>query len=478
MISSSDCSAIKIDLKGKIEYDDTNIFKRLRLDSIDNRLVQKCVVAVLKTQKEDVDQFQKLIMSASAKSEEELELDSKLARDKARQTDSRYRKTEDEYQMCEPLARIFTAIANFNLPGNCTQGPTRLFHSMDDMMLEANEPHTFRFSVPVPDFEISPCGIDFSTSKLWRDRDVFGQVKSSRKQGPNAALPNTIPNIISHCADYARLFMSGRPFMLYCTGLLIFGSQFCVGIFDRDGITFSPIHDMFTETEIFVHVIRAITHELTIQELGFDPTVCVLSDEETSQLTGETKGGYLSAIISHIGSNLRLWCTIGPPMWTSVSLLGRGTAVWHTSWCSSARNRESDIYQAIQQPIEGLAKFECRGDVYFMDGKPITVRNLRNLSSHKDLGDIDSELKNPTPVLHRLVLATVGKPLWQYESEIELLTGFCDALLGHKALYEQGILHRDISAGNVLLSTAQDEKFHRFITDLDFAYVTDDMLVI
>lgn len=106
MISSSSRAAIKIDLKEKIEYDDTNVFKRMRLDSIDNGLVQKCTVAMLKTQKEDVNKLQKLITDASGKSEEQLDLDSKLARDEANKTGSRDRKTADEKQMYAPLVCV------------------------------------------------------------------------------------------------------------------------------------------------------------------------------------------------------------------------------------------------------------------------------------------------------------------------------------------------------------------------------------
>ena len=103
-------------------------------------------------------------------------------------------------------------------------------------MLKADEPHTFAFPSCSPDLTISPHGIDTSKSKFWRDRDAFGEVKPSNKQGPKPASSGTIPPIVTQSADYARLFMS----MLFCVGILIFGTGFCVGIYDRDGITFSP----------------------------------------------------------------------------------------------------------------------------------------------------------------------------------------------------------------------------------------------
>ena len=49
-------------------------------------------------------------------------------------------------------------------------------------------------------------------------------------------------------------------------------------------------------------------------------------------------------------------------------------------------------------------------------------------------------------------------------------------LLAHKALNDQGILHRDISAGNVLLTNTQDGPLRGFITDLEFARVASSTI--
>jgi Fungal protein kinase len=319
-------------------------------------------------------------------------------------------------------------------------------------MLKADEPHTFGFPSCSPDITISRHGTESSRSKLWRDRDAFGEVKPLKKQGPKPAITGTIPAIVTQSADYARLFMSARPFMLFCVGILIFGTEFCVGIFDRDGITFSPTYDIFQDPENFIRVVRSLACNLSMEEIGFDPTVRVLTDVETQKLTGSTEG-YPYAVVSSGGSDPRQWCTIGPPIWTSLSFLGRGTNVWRvreyvvgsnqepllrgndmimkTAWRSSARTPESDIYMSIERFPEGLAKFECGGDVKYA-GYPITVRNMRSYPVHDFLPE--HEINPPTPVLHRLILGTVGRPLWEYTSDFDLLAGFCDALRGESFL--------------------------------------------
>jgi len=207
--------------------------------------------------------------------------------------------------------RLFNQVTTFGV----TVGP-RSFTKTNGM-LKADEPYRFGFPSVSPDTTLAAGGVGVSTSRNWRDRDGFGEVKSSKKQGPKPATPGTIPPIVTQCSDYARLFMSARPSMLFCVGILIFGTEFCVGIFDRDGVILSPIQDMFEATNVFVRVARSLACELSIWDLGFDPTVRVLTDEETKDLTGQTK--YHSAVVSSGGDEPREWCTVGFPIWTSLS---------------------------------------------------------------------------------------------------------------------------------------------------------------
>jgi hypothetical protein len=74
--------------------------------------------------------------------------------------------------------------------------------------------------------------------------------------------------------------------------------------------------------------------------------------------------------------------------------------IMKTAWRNSARTPESDIYMSIDQPPEGLAKFECGGDVKF-DGYPITVQNLRS-DPVRNLPP-EGNFNPPTPILHRLI---------------------------------------------------------------------------
>ncbi|EED84109.1 predicted protein [Postia placenta Mad-698-R] len=68
----------------------------------------------------------------------------------------------------------------------------------------------------------------------------------------------------------------------------------------------------------------------------------------------------------------------------------------------------------------------------------------------------------------RLVLKTVGRPISHFTRTYQLIEAFRDAIMGHQRAYEAGIIHRDISEGNVLL--AEDASFTGFIGDFDHSF--------
>lgn len=278
---------------------------------------------------------------------------------------------------------------------------------------------------------------------FWRHIQGFCEVKPTPQQGPKSTDPKVVKPLVCQAADYARLHLSARPFQLFSIGLLIFGSKFCVAIFDRSGVLFSPIQDIWDDIEIFIRVIRSLTCQLSSVELGQDPTVTILSDqqhkiwrEKTAALGRETPKDFPTFVVT-MGSHS--WYTIGLPIWTSVSLFGRGTCVWlvqdnddstapvlvlKNTWRSASRHSESMIYGLIDGHHPALAKLHQGQDVPFPgEQRCITTRSLRGLSP-------DDKIEGGEVLLHRLLLESRGRPLWEYRSEKELLRGIRAALSG------------------------------------------------
>jgi hypothetical protein len=210
---------------------------------------------------------------------------------------------------------------------------------------------------------------------------------------------DTVKAIATQAADYARLHISAQPFQLFSIGLLIFGTNFCVAIFDRDGVQFSPVHDIWSP--VFICVVRCLTCDMSPVELGQDPTVRILSDSEARPWQQKavsiglqpTEHIQFPTYAVTMGKGSRCWYTLGVPIWSSLSLLGRGTVVWRVcdstnpskllvlknAWRSNGRLPESMIYESIICKHPGVADYEFGDDVVFPGNgdRLISVKNLR-----------------------------------------------------------------------------------------------------
>ncbi|KAH9884404.1 hypothetical protein C8Q73DRAFT_362168 [Cubamyces lactineus] len=296
---------------------------------------------------------------------------------------------------------------------------------------------------------------------------AFIEVKLSPKACPTSHDGVHVKRTLVQGADYARLILANRPHQLYAYGMFICGDIFCVAIHDRCGIVVSP-DTRLTDPEgleLFVRIIAGLTWELSPQELGLDPTVTLTP--------GYTFYEPLPSKFPRFQVNIdqAKFETVGPPLWQSFSLLGRGTSVFYaisldenipvilkTAWHTPGRQAEAQVYEDIKDATvragieypRGMAELLTGGDVKLLvEGtlRPVTVSMLRKSSS----------LQPPTKdgindrVLHRVALRTVGKPLWKWSSLLEFASALLDVVKAHKALSAIGILHRDISPGNVLI---------------------------
>lgn len=296
--------------------------------------------------------------------------------------------------------------------------------------------------------------------RFWKSKDGFCEVKPEPSDGPPTSKnPNANKDILTQSANYARLHMSARPFLLFSIGLLIYGSRFCVCIFDRAGVRISPEHDMWSDMELFVRVVRSLTCVLDAQHIGQDPSVRLRKKVDEPD----------SYVIKPIGKDERSWCTIRSPIWSSLSLFGRGTVVWRvaeyiqrvdeiagptmimkTAWRSAQRNPESSLSRYVtaiakHNPEVSVAEFVTGGDVYVEGGSPPDMRlsteplNEQNPDASaattppKTLITVpflrlDDARDGDSPILHRVVTSTVGRPLWEYKDDKELARGLIAVL--------------------------------------------------
>ncbi|KAF7423049.1 hypothetical protein PC9H_011213 [Pleurotus ostreatus] len=510
-------SVVREELAGKVSKDDASVFKRLDIDQVSDEFVDSCFELSIIQHRGLFDELNKVVVAAAQARNKTFDHNTQL--------EQRAKGDSWEVKMYPPLQKMCNIVTNFSHP--------RERKAMRNIKIAANrqlkgEEYTTGFPKVAPD----GTGSRALECDSWLQTDWFVEIKPKESQGL-AAKDATISEVVCQAADYARLHMSCRPFQLFSVGLLIFGRKFMVGIFDRDGVSLSPISDFCDAGEgfrTFIRVIRQlVSPRLSDIDFGCDPTAQPLSP--SSDLHAAVRELAISrglspdfppyvvlcpreysTTVNGVTSTKWLqnsWLTVGPPIWVSLSLIGRGTNIWpvvplicnsgkcsivdgapisilKNAWRNSERTGEASIYGSLDAPPPGVARFLQGGDARF-DGEtdiPISVHNLRSQYPygawlHRVATNAAANAPpgpgTGTAVLHRLILQTIGRPLWHFGSYLELLKAFRAAIVGHQRLVAHGILHRDISAGNIMIS-ADDHPGageEGFLMDLEFARINE-----
>ncbi|OJA21145.1 hypothetical protein AZE42_10005 [Rhizopogon vesiculosus] len=391
-----------------------------------------------------------------------------------------------EAELYEPLNNMFRTIEG--AVAKETQYKRSQFRQLVEMSDHVPDAEDMSFPASKPDFalaEVPPTlepltpVVDVRTVK-WRQICGFIEVKPKFEEGPNPK-SKAVRTIVSQGANYARLILAARPFQLYVLCVFIYGPKFSLGWYDRRGVLISNDYDINGNLDILIRVILQLTTHMTSSQLGHDKTACLLEGHSYYQ------GHYPSFLVSMggYGNTAPQWKTDGAPIWSSLSLLGRGTATWRavslkdgqkvvlkTLWRSRTRQSETEIYRHIKPGSRGVSKLCVGDDVRFIVSKetnvPVTVGWLRSSTLNDDSGVRDD------PVLHRLAMSTVGRPLWEAQTSEDLPIAVLIAMfLGHEILVNQGILHRDMSPGNLYVGEPDcPEGWEGFVADLEFASVT------
>ncbi len=265
---------------------------------------------------------------------------------------------------------------------------------------------------------------------LWRQVSTFMEVKL--RESPVPRDRNGKPTTVTvQVADYARIILSTRPFQVFAIGICVFGTQFTVCYADRAEILFSEVFDYSVDSglSVFVRVIRRVLWDLSAHDLGCDPLVKIVPGQTYYQPVPFPRF-HVTMGADSARMTVRRWKTAPErPIWSSLSLFGRGTSVWHAtherqsailkvSWGPPWRLLEAGIYDKIpREGHPGVAKFLDGGAAFYpsIDGTafPITVNSLRG-ESFKQVDE------NANIRLQRVVITPLGRPLWTCEWKVLL----------------------------------------------------------
>ncbi|KAJ7512475.1 hypothetical protein B0H11DRAFT_483119 [Mycena galericulata] len=238
--------------------------------------------------------------------------------------------------------------------------------------------------------------------------------------------------------------------------------------------------------------------------LGHDATISLPTPQEKmemhrklqklpqySSLTFEEATARSRWVKVKVGSDFKRAFTFGEPIFQSKGLFGRGTRVdrvliegdappqvyaMKDAWRQACRRPESDFYEVIQHYID--TEYDGKAP----KGLATCVGSLDLSTLHIDHKTITAGLRaGGDPLLDRChdrsLFTPVGFTLDKFQSTKQVVQALRNAVAGHQLAFMAGVLHRDISAGNVLINENQPLLPEAgFLLDFDYSEFTPEGL--
>ncbi|KAL4259238.1 Fungal-type protein kinase domain-containing protein, partial [Pleurotus pulmonarius] len=139
--------------------------------------------------------------------------------------------------------------------------------------------------------------------------------------------------------------------------------------------------------------------------------------------------------------------------------------------------KESEVYRILEgAKVTFIAKMHAGGDL--MTGEEANAKAITTIGHEwksKPWVQNATKLRIRHLTAHFIVLSTLGRDLATFKTARQLVTCIADAMDAHQQAYKLGILHRDISARNILM-TLQPDNRRGFLIDWDHCIFLHDAL--
>ncbi|OAX81630.1 hypothetical protein ACJ72_04029 [Emergomyces africanus] len=325
---------------------------------------------------------------------------------------------------------------------------------------------------------------------------------------------------------YVRDVFIAQPTRRFVHAFAVCGPKAEAWVFDRSGAYSSGVFNIYENPGLFFRMIAGYAM-MTDDELGLDTFMARSGGGGPDTLAVErVEGGETTVRLDPDPLSIQhaIVCRGTTCFLATADDGARGVAKF--SWVSDKRAPEEDLLnKARERGVRGVAEVighrritdiaELRGGLTFgrrhhfprtapsraassfslpqpCDPGRATQSSKRSRSGsqsfRRDQGDelafsvqsmhrpslYESRVDEPydNRILRCLVISPVGRPIYRYESPLELLKALRDAIKAHRSLYLDGnILHRDISENNIIIiaDPAMADGNTGMLIDLDLA---------
>ncbi|KAI0729798.1 hypothetical protein C8Q72DRAFT_951625 [Fomitopsis betulina] len=357
----------------------------------------------------------------------------------------------------------------------------------------------------------------------WRNLALVLDVEAEASDDPMWKRTEQHETTIIQLVKSARNIMLAQG-RLFAFGVGVYGHMARIFRFDRAGAVCSPLFDYVKEPQHMHEFLWRFVHPSVegCSVVGEDPTTSLGTTEERDHVRrmakvydpsyehtnehqktirkftvqdehGEQKN-YLAYKLIFVNTGL---CSRASMIWEAFELDDKDNTtgvrvVIKEAWRPFGRPSEIrhylDLQDAAASAAEDAAVFlsvfaeleygtdlglrETRelakvGHAMTSDKKPFTG-SVDDLDEHQLL-----QLTFPPEVFERgqirMVIKTVGTPITDFKSTYEMVHCLYDAITAHKRAYQAGIIHRDVSRGNVMFRRNANGSARGFLHDSDHA---------
>ncbi|KAF8971794.1 hypothetical protein BDZ97DRAFT_1785176, partial [Flammula alnicola] len=265
-------------------------------------------------------------------------------------------------------------------------------------------------------------------------------------------------------AVYARQIFIQQKNRLLVYSLIVTEKHVRLYIFDRSGVSHSTKIDIHQNASDFVRIVLGVASS-DDGVIGLDTRIY----RRQESLFLDTVDAEMKPVTLSLEEK---------PIFSRRAIRGRGTCCWKAkdnegkvvivkdAWRSRDRTPEWKLLLKVKG-LAGVGQM-----IAYDDDEKLHVSTLRGIDITKIPKEPQSSFHDRT--FYRLILEYYGKSIVGFETREDVLFAIRDAIAGHQNLWNEHILHRDVSINNILIGQPGSTAGYRgILIDLDMAILID-----